>query len=91
MYSSVPDGCTAIFLCALLPVATAQTPGHEDLFCMNLLNQSAIPANADILMDSYYYIRLLPASEESNGAWQQVNNDGNSDTQGSGTEASVSG
>ena len=91
MYSSVPDVCTAIFLCALLPVATAQAPGDENQFCTNLLNQSAIPANADILMDSYNYIRLLPAAEESNGVWQQLDNHGNSDTQGSGTEASVSG
>ena len=57
---------------------------------MNLLNQSAIPANADILMDSYNYIRLLPAAEESNGVWQQLDNDDNSDTQGS-PGASVSG
>ena len=91
MYSSVPDICTAIFLYALLPVATAQAPGDEDLFCMNLLNQSAIPANADILMDSYNYIRLLPVQGQSNNVWQQVDNDDNSDTQGSGTGASVSG
>ena len=90
MYSSVPDVCTAIFLCAQLPVAIAHALGDENLFCMNLLNQSAIPANADILMDSYNYIRLLPASEESNGVWQQVDNDDNSDTQGS-PGASVSG
>ena len=79
MHSSVCGIC-AIFLCALLPVATAQTPGDEDSFFMDLLYQSAIPANADILMDSYNYIRLLPVAEESNGVWQQVDNDDNSDT-----------
>ena len=83
-------GVRAIFLCALLPVATAQAPGDEDVFCMDLVNQSAIPANADILMDSYNYIRLLPVAEESNGVWQQVDNDDTSSTQES-PGASVSG
>ena len=89
MHFSVSGVCT-IFLCALLPVATAQAPGDEDVFCMDLVNQSAIPANADILMDSYNYIRLLPVAEESNGVWQQVDNDDTSSTQES-PGASVSG
>ena len=89
MHFSVCGVC-AIFLCALLPMATAQAPGDENLFCMDLMDQSVIPDNTDILMDSYNYIRLLPLAEESNGVWQQVDNDDTSSTQES-PGASVSG
>jgi len=78
-----------LFLSVLQTVVIAVAPGDEDPRCTDEV-RSALgltdPPNSRRLMDSTYYVNLLPPTEGA--VWQQVDNDDNN-VAGRGTEVSL--
>ena len=81
------------FVAVLLLVVNGRAPGDGDNFCTNTLPVTdgvvapVHPSNAKILMDSFYYLNLLPP--HGGAVWQQLNLDDNN-VDGAGTEVSMS-
>ena len=68
----------------MVPFVTAAVPEDADPFCAREeFSPPMFPPNTRVLMDSFYYINLLPPQDGA--VWQQVDNDDNN-AAGAGTE-----
>jgi len=69
----------------------AYSPGDGDPFCTQLssaVTPPIYPPNSRILMDSLHYLNLLSPLPSISSAWQEVDVDGNRDSNNGVTEVS---